>query len=142
MYLQEFEKGMVFDLGSVKIDKQKFLAFADEYDPNRIHMDEEYGKTTRFGQIIAPGVMCFMMVWTQFIRKNIFGDQFVAAQSTSIEWHAPMFADDVITSTATVVDIEERNKYNGLITIRYDTYNQHGQHVMTNHTKSVIARRV
>ena len=46
------------------------------------------------------------------------------------------------TSTATVTEKKQRNKYNGLIEITYDVYNQNGVHVMTDVTRSVILRDV
>ena len=142
MYFDQFEQNQVFELKPVHITKELMLSFAKVYDPNKLHMDEKFGKTTRFGQIIAPGVMCFMLVWAQFIRQDIFGEQFGGALSTSIEWHHPVFAGDTLTSTATVTEKTQRNKYNGLVEITYDVYNQHGVHVMTDVTRSVILRDV
>ena len=141
MYLDEFKQGQAFDIDPVNITKELITSFAQIYDPNKLHLDEEFGKTTRYGQIIAPGVMCFMLTWAQFIRQNVFGDEMIAGKSTKIEWHRPVFAGDVLTSTATVTDVLPRNKYNGIITVRFDAYNQNGEHVLTDVTETVLKRK-
>ena len=140
MYLDQFEAGQVFEIEPVNITKELITSFANVYDPNKFHLDEEFSKTTRYGNIIAPGVMCFMLTWAQFIRQNVFGDEMIAGKSTKIEWHHPVFADDVLTSKATVVEVAPRNKYNGRIPVRFDAYNQNGVHVLTDVTETVLKR--
>ena len=54
--------GMEIDIPEAVIDKDRMMEFAKLYDPFPIHVDEEYAKTTRFGNLIAPGVMSFMAV--------------------------------------------------------------------------------
>ena len=55
MYFDELELGMERDIAPVTMDKDKMIAFAREYDDIPLHTDEEYAKSTPFGQIIAPG---------------------------------------------------------------------------------------
>ena len=140
MYLDQFKTGQVFEIQPVNITKELITSFANTYDPNRFHLDEEFAKKTRYANIIAPGVMCFMLTWAQFIRQDVLGDEMIAGKSTKIEWHHPVFAGDVLTSKATVTNIEPRNKYNGIITIRFEAYNQNGVHVLTDVTETVLKR--
>ena len=142
MYFDQFEQNQVFDVKPVHITKELVSSFAQTYDPNKLHTDEKFAKQSRYGQIIAPGVMCFMLVWAQFIKQNVFGDQFNGALSTNIEWHHPVFEGDTLTGKATVTQKTPRNKYNGLIEMTYDVYNQNGVHVITNVTRSIILREV
>ena len=142
MYLDQFKTGQVFEIQPVNITKELITSFANTYDPNRFHLDEEFGKKTRYGDIIAPGVMCFMLTWAQFIRQDVLGDEMIAGKSTKIEWHHPVFEGDTLTGKATVTQKTPRNKYNGLIEMTYDVYNQDGVHVITNVTRSIILREV
>lgn len=138
MYFDEIKVGDEFTTEGVRIDNDKMIAFAKEYDPFPLHYDEEYAKNTRYGKIIAPGVMSFMAVWAKVAEKDIFGDALIAGKSTKIEWHKPVFADDVLTATCTVTRLEKRNDYNGIVEQTLYVYNQKDELVLTNVTESIV----
>ena len=97
MYFDDLKIGMTVDTAPTVIEKDKMVAFALDYDNIPLHTDEEYAKTTPFGKLIAPGVMSFMSVWAKYLEVDFFGDALLAGKSTKIEWHKPVFADDVLT---------------------------------------------
>lgn len=138
MYLNDFEVGMEFDIPEVVIDRERMLDFARLYDPIPIHLDDDYCKNTRFGQLIAPGVMSFMTVWAKFMENDIVGDELVAGKSTKMEWFKPVFAGDRLHGTVRITKITPRNKYNGILEITIDIHNQDGELVITDVTESVV----
>ena len=142
MYLEDFFLNMEIDVPSVVIDRERMIAFAREYDPFPVHCDDEYAKGTRFGKIIAPGVMSFMSVWARFVECEVFGEELVAGKSTKIEWYKPVFAEDTLTGRVTVSAITPRNKYNGIVETTMTVTDQHGDVVLTNVTETIVARRV
>lgn len=141
MYFEDFCLGPVPAIAPVTIEKEKMMAFARELDPLRIHTDEEYAKTTRFGALIAPGVMSFMSVWASFLGQDLFGDELVAGKSLAIEWIRPVYAGDTLTGTAEITALTERNPRNGTVEITFHVRNQHGVLVLTNVTEIVVKRR-
>lgn len=141
MYLDDIALGGEIITEEVKIDKDKMIAFAMEYDPIPLHYDEEYAKNTRFGKVIAPGVMSFMCVWAKVVESDIFGDELIAGKSTKIEWFKPVFADDVLIGKGCITKIERRNSYNGVVELTLDVYNQNGERVLTNVTESIVKYR-
>lgn len=141
MYLNDLEMNTEIDIPEVIIDKAQMLEFARLYDPLPLHMDEEYAKGTRFGKLIAPGVMSFMAVWGKFVENDIFGDELIAGKSTKIEWFKPVFAEDVLRGKARISNIIRRNAYNGIAEITIDVYNQDGELVLTDVTESVVKYR-
>lgn len=142
MYLDDIQLNMEMDIPEVVIDQQRMMEFARLYDPIPLHMDEEYAKNTRFGRLIAPGVMSFMAVWAEFVKLNLFGEELIAGKSTKIEWFKPVYAGDVLKGKAWVSDIVRRNAYNGIAVVTVDVYNQHGERVLTDTTESVVKYRV
>ena len=104
MYFDELKIGMSVEISPALIEKEKMLAFARDYDNIPLHTDEEYAKTTPFGGLIAPGVMSFMSVWAKYLEVDFFGEELLAGKSTKIEWLKPVFANDVLTGKATIVD--------------------------------------
>jgi len=142
MYLDDFSVGMEIDIPAVSIEKERMLAFARLYDPIPIHLDEEYAKTTRFGGLIAPGVMSFMSVWAAFLGDDMFGEELIAGLSTKIEWHRPVYAGDTLKATARITNLTRRNRYNGIVETTIEAYNQHGELALTDVTESVVKCRV
>ena len=114
------------------------IDFALIYDNIPLHTDEEYAKTTPFGKLIAPGVMSFMSVWAKYLEVDFFGEELIAGKSTKIEWHKPVFADDVLTAKATITKLTPRNHKNGLVEVTIEAYNQDGQLVLSDVTEAVV----
>ena len=142
MYLEDLEIGMTVKTEEVIIDKKKMMDFAAEYDPVPIHTDEEYAKSSRFGKLIAPGVMSFMAVWAKYIEVDFFGDQLVAGRSTKIEWNKPVFAGDILRGEAKITAISPRNPYNGIVQITMVIYNGENEQVMNSVVEAVVERKV
>ena len=138
MYFDDLKLGMSVDTAPARIEKEKMLAFAHDYDNLPLHTDEEYAKTTPFGKLIAPGVMSFMSVWAKYLETDFIGEQLLAGLSTKIEWLKPVYAGDVLTGQATITDLVRRNEKNGLAVISIDVYNQHGELVLKDVTEAVV----
>ncbi|MBE7069876.1 MAG: hypothetical protein E7386_05195 [Ruminococcaceae bacterium] len=141
MYFEDLKVGMKVDTKPAVIEKDRMLAFARLYDNIPLHTDEEYAKTTPFGKLIAPGVMSFLEVWRKYLEVDFYGEELLAGTSTKIEWIKPVFPDDVLTGTAEITDLVERNPKNGLAVLTIRVYNQNGELVLTDVTESVIKRR-
>ncbi len=141
MYLDDAVIGTEIKLPGVVIDKQRMLDFARLYDPIPLHLDEEYAKSTRYGGIIAPGVMSFMAVWAKYVENDFFGEELIAGKSTKIEWFKPVYPDDTLTGTVRITNIIRRNTYNGIAELTVDVYNQHGELVLSDITESVVKYR-
>ena len=141
MYFEDVELGMSVAIAPAVIEKEKMLAFARLYDNIPLHTDEEYAKTTPFGQLIAPGVMSFMSVWARYLEVDFFHESLLAGKSTKIEWIKPVFAEDVLSGRATITRLERRNPKNGLVEITVEAYNQHGDLVLTDVTEAIVKCR-
>ncbi len=138
MYFDELKLGMTVDTAPAVIEKEKMMAFANTYDNIPLHTDEEYAKTTHFGKLIAPGVMSFMSVWAKYLEVDFFKEALLAGKSTKIEWLKPVFADDVLTGTATITNLVKRNARNGLVEISVDVFNQNEELVLKNVTEAIV----
>ena len=138
MYFDDMKVGMSVEIAPAVIEKEKMLDFARLYDHIPLHTDEEYAKKTPFGALIAPGVMSFMSVWSRYLEVDFFGEELLAGKSTKIEWHKPVFAEDVLTGRATITDLVKRSAKNGLVEITVEAYNQNGVLVLTDVTEAIV----
>ena len=138
MYFNQLKVGMTREIAPTTIEKQKMLDFAYSYDNIPLHTDEEYAKGTPFGKLIAPGVMSFMSVWAKYLEVDFFGEELLAGKSTKIEWLKPVFAEDVLSSKATITKLTKRNERNGIVEVTIEAYNQNGELVLIDVTEAIV----
>ena len=110
MYFDDLKVGMSVNTAPTVIKKEEMIAFARSYDNIPLHTDEEYAKTTPFGRLIAPGAMSFLSVWAKYLEVDFFGTDLLAGKSTKVEWHKPVFAEDVLSATATITKLVPRSE--------------------------------
>ena len=142
MYFDDFKLNDTFDIPDAVIEKGEMIEFARKYDNIPLHTDEEYAKSTRFGGLIASGVMSFMSVWAKYLEVDLFGEELVAGKSTKIEWFKPVYAGDVLSSRGLVTSLTERNGKNGIVEITINTYNQNDDLVMKDITEAIVRCRI
>ena len=138
MFFEEFVLGSKTRLDSTTIQKNDMVDFAKKYDNIPLHTDEEYAKTTIFGNLIAPGVMSFMSVWAKYLEIDLAGSELIAGKSTKIEWLKPVYANDVLTGICTVSKLTRRNMWNGIVELSFEVFNQDGEQVLTNITEMIV----
>ena len=138
MYFNDLKIGMNVDIAPAVIEKEKMMAFANTYDNIPLHTNEEYAKASPFGRLIAPGVMSFMSVWAKYLEVDFFGRELLAGKSTRIEWHKPVYAEDVLRGKAVITNLVQRSPRNGIVEITIEVYNQDNVHVLSNVTEAIV----
>ena len=124
MYFNDFKLGMGLQIPPAVIEKQKMLDFARTYDNIPLHTDEAYAKASPFGALM-----------------DLFGEELLAGKSTHIEWHKPVYADDVLYGKAEITNLVQRNPRNGIVEITIEVYNQNGVHVLSDVTEAIVKCR-
>ena len=108
------------------ITDELIRAFAEvSGDYNPIHLDEEFAKTTRFGNRIAHGMLSGAFI------SAVLGYEFVEKKiiylSQSMKFTAPVYIGDTVTTTATIANIREDK---GIITMETICTKQDGEVVV------------
>jgi 3-hydroxybutyryl-CoA dehydratase len=109
-------------------------AFAElSGDFNPIHLDEEFAKQTQFGKRIAHGMISGALI--SAVLGNEFLEKKIVYLSQTMKFIAPVFIDDTVTATATVIDIREDKP---IVTVESVCTNQHGQTVVIGEGKIML----
>jgi len=109
-------------------------AFADlSGDYNPIHLDEEFAKTTQFKKRIAHGMISAALI--SAVLGYEFKERRVVYLSQTLKFIAPVYIDDTVTATATVVNIREDKP---IITIETVCANQNGEAVVVGEGKIMV----
>ena len=54
-YAEDYAPGQVFELGSYEVTSEEIIEFAQKYDPQPFHLDEQAAKKTIHGGLISSG---------------------------------------------------------------------------------------
>ena len=98
---------------------RKFAELSGDHNP--IHLDEEFARTTRFGRRIAHGMLSGAFI--SAVLGGEFRERRIVYLSQTMRFTAPVFIDDTITVTATVVSIREK----GIVKLETLCTNQDGE---------------
>lgn len=139
MLLDEFIKGAVFPLEEVKITREEIDAFARKYDPLPFHLDPEAAAQTRFGGIIAPGMLTLAAVWAQWLRTGLYNDV-IAGMSAKVNWTRPVYPGDVLRGEIEVEQVLPRDAREGLLTLGLRAANQDGGQVLSARVTALMKR--
>jgi 3-hydroxybutyryl-CoA dehydratase len=119
---------------SKKITDEVVRAFAElSGDFNPIHLDEEFARKTRFGRRIAHGMISGALI--SAVLGNEFREKKIIYLSQTMKFVAPVFIDDTVTATATVIDIR---KDKPIVTVETICTNQNGEAVVIGEGKIMI----
>ena len=144
LYFEDFEPGMVFDLGERMLAKEDIVAFAREYDPQSFHVDEEAARESAFGGLIASG-------WhTSSVFMRLYADALLSRAAAmgspgveELRWLKPVRPGDTLTARVTVLDTtpSTRNPRRGTVHLFSEVVNQRSETVMTMKARGLFARR-
>ena len=134
LYLDDFVPGQTIDLGSRTVERDEMVEFAGRYDPQPFHIDEEAGRQSMFGGLIASG-------WhTAAMMMRLFAAHFLSPASSlaspgidELRWVRPVRPGDVLRVRVTVTEARRsRSKpEQGVVHSFAEVLNQSGEVVMT-----------
>jgi len=132
-YFEDFHVGEFIDLGSVQVSEADMIGFAQQYDPQPMHLDPNAASFTIYGGLIASGWHTGALFMSLLVR-NLIG-QTSSLGSPGMEelnWPAPVRPGDSLTAQIEVLATRLSNsRPMGIVRWRGQMRNQHDQLVMT-----------
>jgi acyl dehydratase len=124
------------------IDKAHMLAFAREWDPLPIHVDEAAGRAA-FGSLTAPGLYVLAIKQLLLRTSPFSADSIIASFGyDELRFHKPVRPGDIVTLG--IECVEKRTSRSrpeaGIATFRLDLTNQQDELAMS-HLDTVLIRR-
>ncbi|KAA6452518.1 MaoC family dehydratase [Bacillus atrophaeus] len=130
MKLDEFAIGQVFHTKSFKLTKENIMGFAEEFDPQYMHLDEEKAKEGRFNGIIASGIHTIAISFKLWIEEGFYGDDIIAGtEMNNFKFIKPVYPDDELHTIVEVLDKQPRKIETGILTVLLSTYNHKEEQV-------------
>lgn len=144
LHWEDFSPGQVTEYGSRLITRAEIVAFAAEYDPQPMHLDEAAARATLFGGLVASGwhSCCVLM---RMLTDGFIGDtSFMGAPGVEeVQWLAPIRPGDRIKARATVLETRaSRSRPDmGFVKFRFELINAADQPVMILTVSPMFGRR-
>lgn len=129
-YWEDFQPGEVTIHGPRLVTREEIIAFAAEFDPQPMHLDEEAGRASILGGLAASGwhtsSMFMRMMYDSYLCRS-------ASEGSPgidfMEWRKPVIAGDTLSGRSTVLDVRELRSRPGIgmVKFRHEVENQRGE---------------
>jgi acyl dehydratase len=144
-YFEDFIVGQVIKpSGRVRVEKNEIVAFARQYDPQPFHLDEEAGRKSIFGSLVASGWHTAALTMSLIARSEnrpIGGT--IGLGFDTLRWPVPVFPGDELHIETEVLEMRPSKSRpdSGLVKLRTQTFNQRGQVVQEIIGSAMVPRR-
>lgn len=130
LYFEDFPVGRRFDFSNRDVSADEIIAFAREFDPQPMHVDETAGKASILGGLSASGWHTSAMMMRMLCDSYI--DQTAAEGSPGVEsmdWKRPVLAGDTLSGHCRVVEarISRSRPSIGIVRFVAEVTNQRGE---------------
>ena len=143
-YFEDFSVGQVAEYGPRRVSREEIIAFAAQFDPQPMHLDEEAARHTMLGGLGASG-------WhTCGIMMRLIADGFLLETASmgspgieELRWLQPVRPGDTLTVRATVqaARASQSKPDRGFVNFLYEVFNQRGDRMMLLTCPQMILRR-
>jgi acyl dehydratase len=144
LHFEDFAPGQIREFGPRVITREEIVAFAAEFDPQPMHLDEEAARHTMLGGLAASGwhscgLMMRMMCDGFLLNSSSMG----ANAIEEVCWLKPVRPGDRLTLRATVLDTRTSKSRPdlGFIGTLMELHNQSGECGMTLKAALMMGRR-
>ena len=126
MYFEDFYQGYSFETKKKIITKKDIISFAEKWDYQPFHIDENLAKQSHYGGLIASGwqtiaIAHSLILDTQKTSRSSMGSPGL----DKVNWFKPVRPNDTIHCTVTVKSSRKSNsKPFGITTILVEVFNQ------------------
>jgi acyl dehydratase len=133
-YFEDYAVGAVYEYGYVSVSEAEIVAFAEQFDPQPIHVDARFAASGPFGGVIASGWHTASIAMRLVVAHYLSRVASLASPGIDeLRWPAPVRPGDSLRLRATIVEARRsRSKPDrGLVRTRAELLNQHDQTVLS-----------
>src|SRR6266508_5708797 len=143
LYLEDLHIGQRFASGAHAVDEAQIKAFAGQFDPQPFHLDDEAARSTLFAGLAASGWHTAAITMRLLVEGGAPIAGGIVGVSGELSWPNPTRPGDILQVESEILEVtpSQSRSDRGMVTIRSETRNQHGQIVQIFAAKLVVPRR-
>lgn len=143
LYLEDMSVGRRFTSGEHAMDAEQIVSFARQFDPQPFHLDDAAAKGTLFGGLAASGWHTAAITMRLQVTTGLPVAGGIIGASGEVSWPRPTRPTDVLHVVSEVMEVNpSRSKPDrGMVTVRIETLNQHGDVLQVSTVRIVVPRK-
>jgi acyl dehydratase len=144
LHWEDFSPGRVFEHGPRRVTREEIVAFAAEFDPQPMHLDEVAARATLLGGLSASGWHACGMLMRMCTDGFLLNSTSMGAPGVEeVRWLIPIRPDEQLTLRATVLETRASGSRPdmGFVRFAFELFNQAGRRAMTLTTSLMMRRR-
>jgi acyl dehydratase len=144
IHWEDLEVGSSVTLGPISPSREDIITFAQQFDPQPFHLDDEAAKASVFGGLCASGwhtcSLAMRLMSTQFLPNTT---SLGSPGMDQVKWPKPVFPGDQLTLRHTILEKRASQKRPdvGLVRTQWEMFNQHNDAVLHMQSWSMFRRR-
>ena len=133
LYFEEFAEGRVFEhaLSRTVTEMDNVLFTTLTMNPQPLHLDAEFAKTTEFGRPLVNSIFTLGLVIGISVGDTTLGTTVANLGMTDVRFPKPVFHGDTIRATTTVISTRRSKSREdaGIVEFEHVGFNQAGETV-------------
>ena len=133
LYFEEFVEGRVFEhaLTRTVTEMDNVLFTSLTMNPQPLHLDAEFAKTTEFGRPLVNSIFTLGLVIGISVGDTTLGTTVANLGMTDVRFPKPVFHGDTIRATTTVIATRRSRSRSdaGIVEFEHQGLNQRGETV-------------
>ena len=143
-YFEDFAVGETFETAAHTISLEESLTFAQAYDPQPFHLNDEAAQTSFFKRLVSSGWQTAAVTMRLVVESGVLrATGIVGTGIDDLRWLAPVVPGDTLRVRGEVIDRQPwpGNKRRGTLRVRLLTRNQDDLVVMSQIANLVLNYR-
>ena len=131
LHFEQFSVGQTFDhaIRRTVTEADNVLFTAMTHNPAALHLDEEYGKTTEFGQRIVNSLFTLGLMIGISVHETTLGTTVANLGMDEVRFPKPVFHGDTLHVESAVLELRASKSRpgQGIVTFLHKAINQKGE---------------
>ncbi|MER1967434.1 MaoC family dehydratase [Castellaniella sp. GW247-6E4] len=143
-YLEDLKVGDLTETGEFTLTRELIRSFAEQYDPQPMHLDEEAARDSVFGELVGSGWQTLAVTMRLVVDAHLLGGTpLVGASFGDVRFHAPVRPGDTLRASVEVTAVRpsKSRPERGFVDMRVTTRNADGVTLVTQTWSLVVPTR-
>jgi acyl dehydratase len=144
LYWEDFPTGHVMEFGGMPVSREAVLAFAQQFDPQPFHLDDEAAQASLFGGLSASGWHTCAMAMRMMCDAYLLDSASLGSPGIdALRWLKPVFPGDTLRVRMEVQESRAMNSRPGVGLVRsaWTVFNQRAEPVLSMEGWGMFRRR-
>lgn len=141
-FFEDLEEGQTHEFGIRTVSSDKIVEFAEQYDPQPLHLNASGSEASLFDGLIASGWLTVCLT-TRMVVDDFMADvaNMGGRGADDVRWHRPVEPEDTLSGVIEIGETTKTGPGRGDVSFHVTSHNQNDEVVLTMTLHLIIQRR-